>query len=150
MLDIKKLNNVKITNLNKNRYTIDSIDIFNKPMPAKYFILENINARLIHLVMRTLKNSIFWNIYGFILIVNTQIANSCKLAYFFLRVIWKHNILNSAFVCVDIEYKTQIYTFNPYSFTAPKPWKKWRSYNQENGHPFTLFANSYQTLGKSK
>ena len=57
---------------------------------------------------------------------------------------WKFDILTTIFVCFDTLCGIGMYTFNPFTNYALKPWEENQIYEQENGHPFTVFKFIYQ------
>lgn len=119
-----------------------------KSISANTFIIEEISADYFQLSLYKLKHSLWWNVHGFFFIKNIQAFDSCKSAYFFLKMIWELNILNAVFLCHDLNVGITLYTFNPYSASAPQVWKKVENYVQENGHPFTLFKILDHAIGK--
>lgn len=104
----------------------------------KYFIIAEIDLPSLKLALHKLKESIWWNVYGFFTIQKIQL-NSCNEAYDYLKVIWSFKILSTIFVCKGLDSRIELHTFNPYSDYAPVVWKKYDASKQVNGHPFYLF-----------
>lgn len=106
--------------------------------PAKCFLIAEMNLPSLKFALIGLKESIWWNVYGFFIIQKFHL-NSCAEAYDYLKIIWNFNVLSAVFVCMDSESKIRIYTFNPYSDHAPSEWINYDSIRQRNGHPLNLF-----------
>ena len=49
---------------------------------------------------------------------------------------------------MESDEKISLFTFNPYSSKAPEIWKKSGNYKQSNGHPFSLFKQTYSLYRK--
>lgn len=128
-------------------YGNHSSSSFFKLQPAENFIIAEINLSSLKLALRELKESFWWNVYGFFVIERIYL-NSCHEAYEFLKIMWDSNILSAIFICMDFEFKIKIHTFNPYSDDAPDGWNKYRSIRQSNGHPLVLFKYHTELNGK--
>ena len=129
---------------NRKRYKLDDYNEVAKPFPSNIFILNEIELASIDLNFYKIRNSIWWNSYGYYFIKNILTSGSCDEAYLFLKIAWKFDILAVIFLCFHPFSEIQMYTFNPFTNYAPKPWKQIQTYNQENGHPFTLFKLMYK------
>ncbi|XP_057326674.1 uncharacterized protein LOC130668407 [Microplitis mediator] len=73
-------------------------------------------------ILHTFKKSPWWNIMTPYFVISRS-KNGCSDAQTTLQTVWKMNILNCYFVCLDLEQKPFIYTFNPYSKYASDQWK---------------------------
>lgn len=122
---------------------------FFKLQSTENFIIAEIDLSSLELAFEQLKNSIWWNVYGFFMIQRIY-QNSCDEAYDYLKIAWDFKILNAVYLCMDHEFKIRIHTFNPYSDNAPTFWKKYKSVIQSNAHPLTLFSFHHQTELNSK
>lgn len=152
VLSLVGLNHSEVLNSNalefhSEWYALKYFEAISKPFPANLFLITEINLSFLKRTLAKLKNSIWWNVYGFFIIQLTEV-NTCKEAYAYLSLIWKFNVLNVIYLCLDKNFQTESYTFNPYSSEAPKEWFKIESTFQENGHPLTLFKLSSDFGGK--
>ncbi|XP_057325264.1 uncharacterized protein LOC130667601 [Microplitis mediator] len=73
-------------------------------------------------ILHTFKKSPWWNVMTPYFVLSGS-KNGCSDAQTVLQTVWKMNILNCYFVCLDSQQKPFIYTFNPYSKYAPDQWK---------------------------
>lgn len=113
-------------------------ETFFQLQPTEYFFIVEIDLSFLKLALQQLKESIWWNVYGFFTIQRIYL-NSCDEAYENLKIAWNFNILSVIFVCMDVESKIRVHTFNPYSDHASNGWIKYKSILQSNGHPLVLF-----------
>ena len=84
---------------------------------------------------------------GSYLIIN-QSNNGCSNASEILRAAWKMNLLHAKFICNNWTNRLLIYSYNPFTSQAPKPWERTTTHRDENGHPWTLFVTAYQKTKK--
>lgn len=110
--------------------------------PASLFIIAEVDLLNLNLALQELKNSIYWNVYGFFMIQNIY-PNSCHDAYEYFNIIWSFNILSAIFICMDLESTIRVHTFNPYSNYAPSDWTEYKNILQNNGHPMVLLQHDY-------
>lgn len=68
------------------------------------------------------KNSVWWNHEASILVFNKNFRNNCKLPDLFINIAWKMNLLNIMYLCYKWNKQLSLYSFNPYSRSAPKYW----------------------------
>ena len=107
------------------------------------------NLADLKLALYKLKESVWWNIHGLYIIDNSiSLDSNCQEAHLFLKLMWEFNILSVIFLCMESDEKISLFTFNPYSSNAPEIWKKSDNYKQSNGHPFSLFKQTYSLYGK--
>lgn len=123
-------------------------ETFFQLQPAKYFIVAEIDISSLKTALQVMKKSTWWNAYGFFMIQKIYL-NSCIEAYDYLKIVWSFNILSVIFICMDLESKIRIHTFNPYSDFASAGWAKYKSVRQTNGHPLVLFKYHLEFYGKS-
>lgn len=121
-----------------NLYGKYPLNSFFQLEPAQYFIIAETNLSTLEVALLKLRKSIWWNAYGFFIIQKVAL-NSCDKALEYFKIVWSFNILSAIYVCMDLESKIRIHTFNPYSDYAPPVWIKYKSILQHNGHPKVLF-----------
>ena len=152
-INVVNLMEIKIKNLsryeNKQKlYKINPTNELFKPYEAKNFIIYNVDSTLLKLALYELIDSIWWNLYGFYVIENTQMIDSCKDVYPIFETLWKFDIMFAVFLCYNNENKINIFTFNPFNNHAPSIWKETSNHVQENNHPLIIFKLSLQLDGK--
>lgn len=89
------------------------------------------------------KNSTWWNHEGFFIIISDE--NNCKKASNALKIIWKMDILAGFYICNNAKGDVGIFTFNPFSTLAPKPWKKVKNINQSSGDVGSVHRQKYSS-----
>lgn len=129
------------------RSSFEYFEAVPRPFPAEFFLITQFDLSFLSRALENLRKSVWWNVYGSFIIQSPNKVDSCQDAYSYLRIIWKFNILNVIYICLDSNLHLQLYTFNPYSQTAPIRWSKVQSVVQENGHPLTIFKYSSELHG---
>lgn len=80
----------------------------------------------------------------FIILDGKNTNNGCVNAQLFLMEVWKNDIFNVIFICLDHEDKIpKIYSFNPFTSSAPMSWMKISVVPAINNHSWTLFSWKY-------
>ena len=143
ILGIESTDNLNTSNTRQKLYKLDDYNEVAKPFPSEVFILNEIELSSINLHFLKIRNSIWWNLYGYYFIKNTQESDGCNNAHLFLKIAWEFDILNAIFLCSDSSNRIWLYAFNPFMNHAPEPWENEDIYHQENGHPFTVFKLMY-------
>ena len=122
----------------RKHYKLDDYKEVSKPFPSNIFILNEIELASIDLNFYKIRNSIWWNSYGYYFIKNIYRPGSCDDAFLFLKIAWKFDLLAVIFMCFDSFSQIQMYTFNPFTNYAPKPWKQIQTYHQTAIHLLCL------------
>lgn len=78
--------------------TVDESEMLLKPNPRDIFLIKELNLENFKVAMDKLKQSVWWNVYGFYIIKKIYTSDSCHEAYSYFEKIWKLNILNSIFI----------------------------------------------------
>ncbi|CAG5078227.1 Protein of unknown function [Cotesia congregata] len=87
--------------------------------PSFLLFGESFNALV--KIFREIKSAKIWNPKSLFVIVGTQCQNSKAV----LKLLWQMEAVSSFFVCqYEINNKTLILTFNPFSNYAPEPWQQ--------------------------
>ena len=146
LLDSNTIVNADCSKPEINRYKYE-LEPFINPLSAEKFIVYELDQQFLESSLSKLRSSRWWNVYAFFLIKNIQMDNSCQDAYFYLKTVWKFNILNVIFMCNDSYHGLMLYTYNPYTMAAPKFWNKRRVYVQNNGNPLVLFSRLFHGIG---
>ena len=58
------------------------------------------------------------------------------------------NLLHAKFICNHGTNGLLIYSYNPFTSQAPRPWKRTNTHRGINDHPWTLFVEAYQKTKK--
>ena len=111
------------------------------------FVVTSTSSTQFEQLVKTIKNTIWWNHMGSYLIIN-QSNNGCSNASEILRTAWKMNLLHAKFICNHWTNRLLIYSYNPFTSQAPKPWERTTRHRDENNHPWTLFVKAYQRTKK--
>ena len=115
------------TLLNQKIYLTNSITLF---------ISSN---KVLVSALRNLRQSIWWNHEALFLIVNKSASNSCATsARETLKTVWSFNILSAIYLCQNSKEELSMYTFNPYTYIAPKIWKRMKIDNEKKFY-WTIF-----------
>lgn len=93
-----------------------------------------------------LQNSSRWDSHQMIFILDSERSETrCTNAGSLLLEAWKNDRLNAIFICFNEHKIVSLYTFNPYTDEAPKPWKKLSIIPAIYNHPWTLFKRHYHS-----
>ena len=95
----------------------------------------------------SIKNTIWWNHMGSYLIID-QSRNGCSKAYGILWTAWNMNLLHAKFICNHGTNELLIYSYNPFTSQAPRPWKRTTTRRGKNDYPWTVFVKAYQKTKK--
>ncbi|XP_043282301.1 uncharacterized protein [Venturia canescens] len=118
-----------------SRWSRHKLQVFAVMVPSS---LE-LERALVHI-----KQSRWWNhMAQFYIIDSTDGEIGCSGAFEFLWRAWTTNILGAKFVCNDGVKGPFIYAFNPYTKSAPSPWRFTKSYKGVNDHPWALFKRKF-------
>lgn len=91
-----------------------------------------------------IKKSRWWNHMAQLLIFDPSGKVQCSEAYDFLWIAWTMDVLGAKFICNREDDELLIYRFNPYTESAPSPWKVQRIYKGVNNHPWALLVRKFQ------
>lgn len=86
-------------------------------------VIELSSHTKLALVLKDMKQSIWWNHEAHFLVVNTNSDNGCQVPYGLLNILWVYNVLNAVYLCGDLNKQLFVYTLNPYANLAPIFWK---------------------------
>ncbi|CAG5084322.1 Protein of unknown function [Cotesia congregata] len=120
-------------------------DNFSSKVIQKYyprhpsFVLSGNSIHTLKAILLEIKSAEIWNVKSLFLIIGTQCQDSVKL----LKLLWGIEAVASFFICRDdARNRTMIYTFNPYSNYAPRPWRR-VEIDREPGNQWTLFRQPF-------
>ncbi|KAK0166747.1 hypothetical protein PV327_004236 [Microctonus hyperodae] len=123
-----------INNLPINNQTIDP------QIESPLFLITPNSQMHFQEILTAFKYSKWWNIKTSFFILD-ELNQQCENAREILETAWKMNIIKSFFLCVNSKLTPMIYTYNPYTNRAPKPWKIVQNNNKPtNG--WTMYAKS--------
>lgn len=109
------------------------------------FVVVVSTLPLLRLLLQRTKNSGWGNFEGLhILIDRKTVERGCVNARRFLWAAWQYDRLSAIFLCVDPAEGIVLYTYNPYSSTAPAVWRNVGQFRGRGGHPWTLLRMKYQ------
>ncbi|KAK1131108.1 hypothetical protein K0M31_017404 [Melipona bicolor] len=109
------------------------------------FVVVASSVPLLQLLLQRTKNSGWGNLEGLhILIDRKTVERGCVNAREFLWTAWQYDRLSAIFLCVDPAEGIVLYTYNPYSSTAPAVWRNVGQFRGRGGHPWTLLRMKYQ------
>lgn len=91
-------------------------------------------------ILLAFKFSKWWNIKTPFIILD-ELNKKCENAREILETAWKMNIIKSLFICINSNQIPMIYTYNPYTNRAPKPWKIVLNNNQQS-NGWTMYSKS--------
>ena len=77
-------------------------------------------------------------------LIMDESRKGCSNAYEILWTAWNMNLLHAKFICNHWTNKLLIYSYNPFTSQAPRPWKQTTTHRGKNDHPWTLFVMAYQ------
>lgn len=107
-------------------------------------IITTSNATL-SLSLEALRVSSSWNTKAFFLVVNKNFEEGCETARSLLHTVWVFNVLSAALLCRHSSGQMYLYTFNPYTRSAPKFWNAIESIDMLNNHSWSLFKHALKT-----
>ncbi|XP_044588669.1 uncharacterized protein LOC123267848 [Cotesia glomerata] len=111
----------------------------NTPVPSIIMILSS-PAAMEHVLV----NEAWRNFNQYFIILDGNNGNGCISAQSFLMEAWKNDILNVVFICLDHQNQVpKIYSFNPFTNSAPMSWMKISVVSAINNHSWTLFSQNY-------
>ncbi|CAG5084405.1 Protein of unknown function [Cotesia congregata] len=111
----------------------------NTPVPSIIMILSSPAA-----MEQVLVNEAWRNFNQYFIILDENNGNGCVSAQSFLMEAWKNDILNVVFICLDHQNQIPtIYSFNPFTSSAPMSWMKISVVSAINNHSWTLFSQNY-------
>ncbi|XP_044594865.1 uncharacterized protein LOC123272230 [Cotesia glomerata] len=85
------------------------------------FLLSGESFNALVKIFREIKSAKIWNPKSLFVIVGTHFQDSIAV----LKLLWRIEAISSFFVCqYEINNKTLILTFNPFSHYAPEPWQQ--------------------------
>ncbi|KAJ8686758.1 hypothetical protein QAD02_022552 [Eretmocerus hayati] len=122
-------------------------DLIIQSSPAERFVLNVFDETTLEIALVKLKKSVWWNAGGFFFIEYGSSPNHCKDLDSFFDVIWDLNILSVVVACLNSNFSTDLYSYNPFSERAPTFWHKIGHHSQKNGRLVTLYKNSSALLG---
>ncbi|KAH0557720.1 hypothetical protein KQX54_010785 [Cotesia glomerata] len=90
------------------------------------FVLSGDSLEALMKNIHEIKTAKIWNVKSLFVIVGTQCQNSAAV----LKLLWEIEALSSFYICQDeFNNQTLIFTFNPFSNYAPKPWERVVGFN---------------------
>ncbi|XP_057329098.1 uncharacterized protein LOC130669951 [Microplitis mediator] len=108
------------------------------------YILSAESDRKLKALLHEIKSSIIWNVESLVFVVDENCGNAMKV----LRMVWDNEALGSFYVCRDqVNKNTMVYTFNPYTDRAPKPWKRVKKKTSDNR--WTLYKQTFKNDSES-
>ena len=125
----------------RRNYKINQTIEIKKKSPQKYFIIIASSEFSLATTLEILKQSIWWNPGGMFFIVNKSIG-ACRFSVSYLQLTWSYNILNAIFLCRNFDKITKLYTYNPYSRSAPSFWDAINSNGREDDN-WTLLQHYF-------
>ncbi|XP_057331292.1 uncharacterized protein LOC130671423 [Microplitis mediator] len=129
--------------VNASIVTIDS-DFESTVMKWHYpnhpsYIISAESDRKLKALLHEIKSSIIWNVESLVFVVGENCGKAMKV----LRMVWNIEALGSFYVCRDqVNKSTLVYTFNPYTDRAPKPWSRVKKKSKDNR--WTLYRQSFK------
>lgn len=103
------------------------------------FVLSGDSLKTLIENLHEIKTAKIWNVKSLFVIVGTQCQNSAAA----LKLLWEIEALSSFFICQDeFNNKTLIFTFNPFSSYAPKPWERVTGFNKSDSR-WTLIRQRF-------
>lgn len=120
--------------------------------PAQSVIIIVPSNATLPLVLQNMKNSIWWKHQAMFFIFNNNVDNSCHMARALLKTVWAFNILSAVYLCRTVNNQMILYTFNPYSNSAPTFWRNVENKSNESWtlfeHPIEQSYEYFSTFGK--
>ena len=120
--DLTKNNISKNFQRFRNIYHPDEIHFSRMNIPATSVIIIISSSDYLKITLFQFENSIWWNHNAKFLIMNFSV-DGCKNAYAVLSVVWTFRILKALYLCMDQDNQIVLYTFNPFSASAPTLWE---------------------------
>ncbi|XP_043527864.1 uncharacterized protein LOC122538127 isoform X1 [Frieseomelitta varia] len=109
------------------------------------FVVVASTLPLLRLLLQRTKNSGWSKFEGLHILVDRKtVERGCVNARGFLWAAWQYDRLAAIFLCVDPDEGIVLYTYNPYSSTAPAIWRNVGQFRGRGGHPWTLLRMKYQ------
>ncbi|XP_057330915.1 uncharacterized protein LOC130671200 [Microplitis mediator] len=103
------------------------------------YIVSAETDRKLKALLHEIKSSIIWNVESLVFVVGENCGKAMKV----LRMVWNIEALGSFYVCRDqVNKTTLVYTFNPYTDRAPKPWSRVKKKTSDNR--WTLYRQSFK------
>lgn len=135
----------KIIYNNSSKYIIN-----NKKLQRKINLIIIIVNSKIHFneILDKFKYSSWWNIMAKFIILDSS-NQYCINAQDIMYTGWKFNIVTLLFFCINSHQVPMIYTYNPYTNRAPKPWKSSVQSSpvnqQHHNNSWTIYSQQYFT-----
>ncbi|XP_057325251.1 uncharacterized protein LOC130667594 [Microplitis mediator] len=129
--------------VNASIVTIDS-DFESTVMKWHYpnhpsYIISAESDKKLKALLHEIKSSIIWNVESMVFVAGENCGKAMKV----LRMVWDIEALGSFYVCRDqVNKSTLVYTFNPYTDRAPKPWSRVKKKSKDNR--WTLYRQSFK------
>ncbi|CAG5078148.1 Protein of unknown function [Cotesia congregata] len=103
------------------------------------FVLSGDSLEALIKNLHEIKTAKIWNVKSLFVIVGTQCHNSAAV----LKLLWEIEALSSFYICQDeFNNKTLIFTFNPFSNYAPKPWERVAGFDRSDSR-WTLIRQRF-------
>ncbi|XP_057331280.1 uncharacterized protein LOC130671413 [Microplitis mediator] len=103
------------------------------------YIISAESDKKLKALLHEIKSSIIWNVESLVFVVGENCGKAMKV----LRMVWNIEALGSFYVCRDqVNKSTLVYTFNPYTDRAPKPWSRVKKKSKDNR--WTLYRQSFK------
>lgn len=125
-------------------YTINEMHFRRMNNPATSAVIVASSNDTLAMILKEMKDSIWWNHEAFFLIVNGDSDNGCYSAPAFLSTAWAFNILSAIYLCYDSNGEIILYTFNPFTSLAPMFWNK--THNEYSNKDWTLLQHPLESL----
>ncbi|OXU22962.1 hypothetical protein TSAR_014996, partial [Trichomalopsis sarcophagae] len=109
--------------------------------PASTDIVAVSRANRLEKILKYLKDSIWCNHERNFIIVNSNGVDSCQMFCSFLTITWIYNMMYVLYFCTSSNGTFMLYTFNPFTDSAPISWNKVQDQSLNNGHCNTISAS---------
>ncbi|XP_057328605.1 uncharacterized protein LOC130669626 [Microplitis mediator] len=108
------------------------------------YIISAESDKKLKALLYEIKSSIIWNVESMVFVVGENCGKAMKV----LRMVWDIEALGSFYVCRDqVNKSTLVYTFNPYTDRAPKPWSRVKKKMSDNR--WTLYKQTFKNDSES-
>ncbi|XP_057338523.1 uncharacterized protein LOC130676388 [Microplitis mediator] len=108
------------------------------------YIVSTESDRQLKALLHEIKSTIIWSVKSLVFVV----GENCRKAMKVLRMVWDIEALESFYICRDqVNKTTMVYTFNPYTDRAPKPWTRVKKKTGDNR--WTLYRQTFKNDSES-
>ncbi|XP_057335675.1 uncharacterized protein LOC130674378 [Microplitis mediator] len=95
------------------------------------------------------RSSAIWSVKSPFLVLDSNKESLCSNAGKVLGILWTMDLLSAYYLCYDVSNdSTIVYTLNPFTNYAPRPWAKVEAANQfdNKGKKWTLYNRQYSKV----